>query len=350
MSLTRRILLTLDFPPEIGGIQNYLYLLAKHRVFAWDQVVTTAPGDMNCFMDFGETTKVTRIVNRSGHKIEAIVKMVLQLLKDPCRIVYCGNVYAGIAAWIVSRVKPLHYMVFCYGTEIPDSSAGYVKRKIFSAVYKNSSIVIGISAFTLTRLQKLTGPVTYEIVSPKIERELLLQRAPVRRTRSDFTLLYIGRIVKHKGVQSIVQALAHLANVKLIIAGTGPYTAELLEIIKKTGVADKVKLLGTISEVQKKELLSRADLFVLPTLDTSDGVEGFGIVLLEAMAHYLPILCAPTGAISEVVENGKYATLLSSHVPEDIAQDVESIRRGYEKTLQKSYQAYSYVKQRYCYR
>jgi glycosyltransferase involved in cell wall biosynthesis len=75
-------------------------------------------------------------------------------------------------------------------------------------------------------------------------------------------------------------------------------------------------------ELLQKEFCS-ADIFVLPSLKTSQGIEGFGIVLLEAMAYHLPIVASGSGGIPEVLDNGSCGILVK---PGDIDELVSSIK------------------------
>lgn len=97
-------------------------------------------------------------------------------------------------------------------------------------------------------------------------------------------IVFLGRLVERKGAGHLIRAFAvlerDLADVELVIAGTGPQQDELEKLVAKLGVTDSVKFLGYVDEAEKFRLLAGADIACLPSLFG----ESFGIVLIEAMA------------------------------------------------------------------
>jgi glycosyltransferase involved in cell wall biosynthesis len=112
-------------------------------------------------------------------------------------------------------------------------------------------------------------------------------------------ILAVGRLVPQKGHDILIRALRKLPAAPLpaphvVIAGEGPRRAALTTLARDLGVADRVHLLGQIDDVAG--LMHAATLLAHPAR-----WEGFGLVLLEAMAHRLPIVAAAASAIPEVV-------------------------------------------------
>ena len=135
---------------------------------------------------------------------------------------------------------------------------------------------------------------------------------PERPVRS---LLAVGRLEPQKGYDVLIDAIAQVPEVRLDIAGEGGQRERLEQLIAQHGIGDRVRLLGQRADVP--ELLARADAFV-----HSARWEGFGLVLLEAMAAALPIVATEAGAIPEVV--GDAALLVP---PDDPGALAGAIRR-----------------------
>lgn len=148
----------------------------------------------------------------------------------------------------------------------------------------------------------------------------------------------VGRLIPVKGYEILLEAVAGIElDFRLLIMGDGPLKDRLERVSLELGLADKVKFLGFISDVSR--MLSGLDIFVLPTLG-----EGFGLVLLEAMAHRLPIVSTNTMAVPEIVEDQKTGILVP---PRDVAALKEAIelliravdqrakmgKRGWEKLI-----------------
>jgi D-inositol-3-phosphate glycosyltransferase len=127
-------------------------------------------------------------------------------------------------------------------------------------------------------------------------------------------LVSVGRLVRRKGVDTIVRALADVPDGELLVAG-GPPAAELdgdteacrlRNVARACGVADRVGLLGGLPPDEVPRLLRSADVAVF-----TPWYEPFGIAPLEAMACGVPVIAAAVGGIADTVVDG----LTGDHVP-----------------------------------
>jgi len=112
--------------------------------------------------------------------------------------------------------------------------------------------------------------------------------------------------------------LAKFPNVKLEIVGDGSLFRELNELSKKLEISNSVKFFGKFADVIP--FYKRMSVFVLPSL-----YEGFGIVLLEAMAAGVPVVATNVNGINEVVVDGESGILVPPKNPEAIADAVINI-------------------------
>jgi glycosyltransferase involved in cell wall biosynthesis len=114
---------------------------------------------------------------------------------------------------------------------------------------------------------------------------------------SELRLLAVGSIIPRKAYDVLIEALATIADRHwtLTIAGSpdyAPRTAEELRArIARSGLADRILLVGAVDSQKLAELYDKTDLFVMPSL-----YEGYGMVLTEALARGLPIVCTLSGA------------------------------------------------------
>jgi rhamnosyl/mannosyltransferase len=93
--------------------------------------------------------------------------------------------------------------------------------------------------------------------------------------------LFVGRLVRYKGVLTVVEAVGNLPGAELEIAGSGPLADEVARRIARGGWGERIRLLGEVSDEDLPAVLARCRALVLPSLDRS---ETFGLCLLEAMA------------------------------------------------------------------
>ncbi len=107
-------------------------------------------------------------------------------------------------------------------------------------------------------------------------------------------ILYVGRLVKDKGVELLLRAFFQLENrgVELVIVGDGPEKDRLEKITSESSFSKKVTFTGWVQYDELSEIYAKSSLFVHPGL----WPEPFGRTILEAMQHHLPLVVSNVGA------------------------------------------------------
>lgn len=112
-------------------------------------------------------------------------------------------------------------------------------------------------------------------------------------------LLYVGPLTERKGLKYLIQAMPELVEehpgIGLVLVGSGN-ADQLIQLAESRGVRDRIRFEGFVPETELPDYYRAADVFVFPSL-----LEGFGIVLVEAMASGLPVVSTTATAIPEVV-------------------------------------------------
>ncbi|HBX16094.1 MAG: Glycosyltransferase (Modular protein) [Candidatus Magasanikbacteria bacterium GW2011_GWC2_41_17] len=124
----------------------------------------------------------------------------------------------------------------------------------------------------------------FGVALPKIEENFL-------NNKTGETILFVGALDKahyFKGVDILLDAVSDL-KYKLIIVGDGDLRSNYEEKAKKLKIGDRVIFAGRVSSEKLSAYYQSADVFVLPSIDKS---EAYGMVLLEAMAHGLPVIAS----------------------------------------------------------
>jgi phosphatidylinositol alpha-mannosyltransferase len=133
-------------------------------------------------------------------------------------------------------------------------------------------------------------------------------------------LVFLGRIVTTKGVLSLLEAarLLHQQNhpFELRIIGDGPERIALEKLAQEWNLAQQIHFLGRLSEAEVADLLSQADLLVVPSL----GGEVFGMVIAENMLRGVLILASDLGAFVEVL--GDTGRTFKTGDPADMARQI----------------------------
>ncbi|MCW2849138.1 MAG: hypothetical protein JWR90_3112 [Marmoricola sp.] len=135
-------------------------------------------------------------------------------------------------------------------------------------------------------------------------------------------LLVIGRIVERKGVGNVIEALEHLPDTELVVAGgppvdlldADPEVGRLRELARHHGVADRVRFLGSVGRDAVPELMCSADVVV-----AVPWYEPFGIVPVEAMACGRPVVGSAVGGLLDTILPGRTGELLPPRRPDLLA-------------------------------
>lgn len=142
--------------------------------------------------------------------------------------------------------------------------------------------------------------------------------------------LAIGRLVPKKGFHVLVDACRILKErgtaIQTDVVGNGPESDRLKEQAERLGLADRVAWLGEKMSDELSPWFRRARMLVLPSVTAPDGDrDGIANVLIEAMAHGVPVIATTASAASEAIEDGVQGFLIP---PEDsvvLADRMESL-------------------------
>lgn len=158
-----------------------------------------------------------------------------------------------------------------------------------------------------------------ELAEPGDDQAASMRQAPAAGT---LRILAIGRLSHEKGFDRLVAATAILVaggmQPLVTIAGDGECRAALEQQIAAAGLQGQLRLVGYVADVGK--LYRESDLFVI-----CSRTEGLPLVLLEAMAHGLPVVATPVGEIPVVLGHGRYGCLLDDDSPQALADGIRRV-------------------------
>lgn len=312
--MKKKIMITLDFPPEYGGIQRYLYNIVKHTYCSDDIVVVGSRRNYN-YNDKNIPCKVSYFSNPLSviNKKFSLIPLILYLLRFRKKFsgdidIECGNLYAAIAPLVLNFVYGINYSVFCYGKELITLQKKGLKTFFLRLVLNRAKKLYYISSYTAQLIRKICPEKSLSCLPPKIESIYLLNNDSFGKTYEKLCLLSVGRLVEHKGHEYLIyaaKALPRTIQWTLTIAGSGPCERYLKKLAEKLNVSDKVFIKTSLDDNSLRKEYQKANIFIFPSMETKTGTEGFGIALLEAMAYKLPIIASRTGGIMEVIEYGR---------------------------------------------
>lgn len=233
---------------------------------------------------------------------------------------------------IAARWSGVPIVIAVAGNPAPSPQGGtriLVKWKIVLGLSRLFGVPISIVSYWIEDSLKQLGrlPKGSRVIHNGLDISFIARKAAIsRRSRSDTDRFVIGMVARLDPIKDhaiLLEAVKLLRGelpdqaFELRLVGDGPLRQALEEQVQTLGVADVVRFLGNRDDVPS--ILGELDLFVLST--SRD--EGFGIVLIEALAAGVPVIASDVAACREVLDGGRYGRLLP---PEDPRALVAAIR------------------------
>lgn len=151
----------------------------------------------------------------------------------------------------------------------------------------------------------------------------------IKRNNPIFSVVLVGSLIPRKGFDFFIKAFKKSkiseANVKVELIGGGPEYGRLHSLIEKLELTDKINLVGQKNKKDVFEMLSNADVFVLPSR-----TENFSVSVLEALANGLPVIATICGGIKECI-NESNGLLVEVDNEDQMANALEEIYTNYNK-------------------
>ncbi|KAA9154398.1 glycosyltransferase family 4 protein [Amycolatopsis acidicola] len=317
--MPRTLLVTNDFPPRPGGIQNYLDSLARR--LPPDELVVYAPSwhaSSGSHPEFDAAAPFE--VVRHPTSLMLPTPDVLRRAKDILRARECESVWFGAAAPLALLSKPLRAagaqrIVACtHGHEVGWSMLP-AARQALRRIGDTTDVVTYVSKYTRRRFASAFGPMAgLEHLPSGVDTELFRPDPAAReeiRARHGLgdrpTVVCVSRLVPRKGQDMLIRAMPELRKLvpgaALLIVGGGPYRKRLSQLVSSLDLEGDVVITGSVPWPELPAHYAAGDVFAMPARTRGKGldVEGLGIVYLEASATGLPVVAGRSGGAPETV-------------------------------------------------
>lgn len=177
-------------------------------------------------------------------------------------------------------------------------------------------------------------------------RRLAVIPAASSLSDSELVLTSVGRQVRRKGfswfIRNVMPGLPD--NVHYWLAGDGPQAADIASAVSETGLGQRVRLLGRVSEEELEGLYQGADLFAMPNIPVAGDMEGFGVVMLEAGLSGLPTVGARLEGVAEVITDGQNGCLVESGDKKAFIREIQKYLSSAEELEAASRRAYEHTR------
>lgn len=308
------LLLTLEFPPQVGGVASYLSGFVQALRGAGRAVTVLAPPLGRGLFPW------RRLILPAWHAVRK---------EKPSVLIISHALPVGYIALLMRTFARLPYVVIVHGLDVLLPQRNPWKRFWLKMVLMGARGIIANSEFTKKevvrfRLAEKTVMVVYPCVNEKLVT--IGADAVFAAPSGKKILLTIGRLVARKGHDTVIRALpaiaAQVPEILYIVGGDGPERERLTRLARELGIAERVLFLGAVPEINIPALYAAADIFVMPTRQIGADVEGFGLVFLEANAFGKPVVGGRSGGVPEAIVDGETGLLVPPDDPQALAEAV----------------------------
>ncbi|EFL52525.1 glycosyl transferase group 1 [Solidesulfovibrio fructosivorans JJ]] len=329
----RLLLLNYEYPPLGGGAGNATANMARELAALGHvvRVVTAAYGDLpkREVVDGYEVWRLPALRRHADHcsplemlsftasAMLALPAMAREFRPDAC-VAFFG-IPCGPAAWALRVLRGVPYIVSLRGGDVPGFQpydlAAYHKLTgpFIRFLWKRAAHVVANSRGLADLARKSAGQIPIRMIPNGVDAARFCPDAAATR-EGPVRLLFVGRLVRQKGLDVLLDALARLpesACFEATIVGDGPLRGELADRTARLGLKDRVRFAGWVSRADMPDELRRADAFVFPSRD-----EGMPNAVLEAMASGLAVAATRIAGNEELVLDGETGFLVP---PDDAA-------------------------------
>ncbi|TSC96310.1 MAG: phosphatidylinositol alpha-1,6-mannosyltransferase [Parcubacteria group bacterium Athens1014_10] len=339
--MKKSLLITYFFPPEIGGIQNYLYHLCDGIEAGKIAVLANQRGEDSLNFDQKQKFKIYRknFLSPKFFKLWNIFLFleVLRIIKkEKIEFLQFGHYHQFCLTGFICKILfNLPYLIYFHGVDLSIVKNNKMKILLFKIIAKKAEFLIANSDFVKIELIKLGArEKKIKIITPAVNAEKfdlsakndwLIKKYNLLNKR---IILSIGRLTRIKGFDLVIKAmpriLKEIPNLVYLIIGNAiesNYKKELEKLITEFNLDKKVIFLGKIED--KEEIKSRyynlAELVIMPSREIKhknySHIESFGIAALEAQAMKKPVVASAYGGLKESVLDGQTGVLFD---PENI--------------------------------
>lgn len=321
----RLLLVTNDFPPRPGGIQQYLVNLVAHLPA---EVLVIAPSDERSFPEDGvvrfprtfmwPTQDVREFVGTQASAFNADAV----LFGAPHPLAMMGH---GLA-----RDLGIPFGVLAHGAEVTMPAAAPGLRQVMARSLRSAAVRFAVSRFTAAKVEAFGGaPVVYVGAGVDTGAFTPLAQPP----HNDPPIVgCVSRFVPRKGQDVLIEAVSRLDRpVELLLVGGGRREVALRRLAADLSVRARFEI--DVPWEALPGLYRQMDAFCMPCRSRWGGLEaeGLGLVFLEAAACGLPVLVGDSGGAPETVLPGETGFIVRD--ADDIAEGIAMLLDAPERRL-----------------
>ena len=309
------LIITRNFPPEVGGMQILMGGLSESLL---------NHGPVKVFANEYPNSNIYD--NKSSMDIERVkgIKLFRKFRKANLVNSFM-SVNSNIRALIADHWKSLELIktenfkkikTFCllHSKEINHEVGSTFNKRLIKST-NNADFIIANSNFTKRLAIKVgINPSKISVIFPGIQKPRLIEKASKIKAESIFDesfpkIITVARLDKRKGHDNILMLIKNLKpkfpKIKYVSIGFGKEENSLLKLLKELNLEKEVTFLKNLDDNLKIALIAEANLFLMPSRIEKKSVEGFGIAFVEAATYGVASIGGKDGGASDAIAHNK---------------------------------------------
>ncbi|WP_436522167.1 glycosyltransferase family 4 protein [Actinoplanes sp. HUAS TT8] len=315
----RTLLVTNDFPPRPGGIQQFVHNLAVRQP-AGSVVVYSSTWKGAAAFDAEQPFEVVREDTGMLLPTPAVAKRAAELARSHgCdKVLFGAAAPLGLLAHGLRRNAGITRAVgITHGHEIGWAALPGA-RGLLRRIARGNDVITYLGEFQRVRLDKaLHGRTDLRRLAPGVDVDTFHPGVDGSAVRARHGLsdrpvvVCVSRLVPRKGQDMLIRALPEIRRrvpgAALLLVSGGPYRKTLAQLARDHDVEKDVVFTGSVPWAELPEHYAAGDVYAMPCRTRAAGldVEGLGIVYLEASATGLPVVGGDSGGAPDAVREGE---------------------------------------------
>ncbi len=328
------LIVTRTFPPDVGGMQNLMWGLARSL---------SKLNLIKVFADYSEGHE--KFDNSVSFSIERVggIKILRKFRKSQLINEYIKqnqNIKCVLADhWKSLELIKTNKKKICliHSKEINHLKGSRLNKKLVE-VLNNADHVIANSNFTKNLAIELgVEEKRIAVINPGVDKAVEIPKKDLKKADEIFKgkkhrLVTVSRFDKRKNHEKVIMAIRNLKEIYPDIIytciGYGDEEENLKKLVIELKLQNYVNFLKNIPNDFKNALVAKSHVFIMPSIIHKKSVEGFGIAFVEAAQYGIPAIGGKDGGASDAIQHEKTGLICDGNNLEDIYSSIDRIFKG----------------------